>query len=582
MAAPTSGGSRDFNEIAAISAPTLAVLKAQGFTTATPVQYAVIPLFAGNKDVAVDACTGSGKTLAFLVPIVEKLRRLEEPLAKHQVGAIVVSPTRELAKQIHTVAQPFSASVPDTACQLLVGGSNPADDVQMLRTSGANVLIGTPGRLDDMLKRCSWLDCRRLEVLVLDEADRLLDMGFQRQLDAIMARLPKQRRTGLFSATQTEAVQALARAGLRNPVRVNVAVTAVPGAGQAAGGAEAGTQKTPSTLKLQYLELESQSAKLPQLAAFLQARTQEKVVVYFLTCACVEFYRTVLPRLPQLKGVPVKALYGKMKQAAREKTLQEFAGLQQGVLLCTDVAARGLDIPSVTWVIQFDPPQDPDAFVHRVGRTARMGRSGSSCVYLLPHEMAYVELLKRRKVPLLQGPVPEQPVDVLPAVQRLAETEREVMERGIKGFLSYMRGYKEHRCNYIFRLADLKLGPLATAFAVLRIPKVPEVRKARDLEGYTESRVDPNAVKYKDRAREKQRQKQLAVQQADGDKQQPQQQQRAAQQGLLPGKHVPAAKRRLLASRQERDDLDSDYRMLKKLKRGKITTAEFEEAIGIA
>ncbi|KIZ00196.1 hypothetical protein MNEG_7763 [Monoraphidium neglectum] len=230
---------------------------------------ATIPLLCGNKDVAVDACTGSGKTLAFVVPVIEKLRRLDEPLKRHQVGAIIVSPTRELARQIHSVMAPFVESLPGASCLLLVGGTDPAADVALFRERGGQILVGTPGRLDDILKRCADLDPKRLEVLVLDEADRLLDMGFKAQLDAIMGRLPRQRRTGLFSATQTEAVEALTRAGLRNPVRVAVAVAAAPapaaaaaaargkkgkeGEAAAAEAAGAGDQVTPASLQLQYL-----------------------------------------------------------------------------------------------------------------------------------------------------------------------------------------------------------------------------------------------------------------------------------------------------------------------------------------
>ncbi|EFN51762.1 hypothetical protein CHLNCDRAFT_139706 [Chlorella variabilis] len=155
----------------------LKVLEKQGFTEPTPVQEATIPLFCGNKDVAVDACTGSGKTLAFVLPVVERLRRLEQPLRRNQVGAIIVSPTRELARQIFDVAQPFVATVAWLQALLLVGGTDPAVDVAAFKEVGGHVLVGTPGRLDDIMQRCTTMDLRTVEVLVLDEADRLLDMG---------------------------------------------------------------------------------------------------------------------------------------------------------------------------------------------------------------------------------------------------------------------------------------------------------------------------------------------------------------------------------------------------------------------
>ncbi|WIA41645.1 hypothetical protein OEZ86_009001 [Tetradesmus obliquus] len=609
-------GLRPFSELKCISKQTLEVIDSLGFKTATPVQEATIPLFCGNKDVAVDASTGSGKTLAFVIPVIEKLRRLDEKLKPHQLGAVIVSPTRELAKQIHAVAAPFVASVPWLSSLLLVGGTDPAEDVAAFKAAGGNILVGTPGRLHDVMKRLGTaLDTRKLEVLVLDEADRLLDMGFRVQLDAIMARLPKQRRTGLFSATQTEAVEALARAGLRNPVKVAVAVTAAPAAAAAAdnsfgkkrkrqqdgeqqqGGAAAAAggaaleQKTPTSLSLEYIMV-SVEQKLPQLVAFLDAHRDSKVIVYFLTCACVEHHALLLKRLPQLKGLQVQALHGKLKQAAREATLSKYSGLPSGVLLCTDVAARGLDIPDVSWIVQYDPPQDPAAFVHRVGRTARMGRSGSALALLLPNESSYVEFLRLRKVPLVEAQLMEGAPDAaeLSALLRKeAESDREVMEKATRAFVSFVRGYKEHHCKFVFRLQELPLGPLAVSLGLLKLPRMPEVKKgsaANALDAFTPSAVDPDSVKFQDKQREKQRQQMLKQKQqqaaAAGGKQPQKQKQQAAAAGAEPGARLTAAKRRQLQARDELAELQHDYSMLRKLKKGKISEHAFDVATGLS
>lgn len=201
-----------------------------------------------------------------------------------------------------------------------------------------------------------------------------------------------------------------------------------------------------------------------------------------------------------------------------------------GCLLCTDVAARGLDIPNVDWILQLDPPQNPDAFVHRVGRTARMGRSGSALALLLPHETPYIEFLRRRKVVssctlaayslepkaqefdhgekaydvLLQIPLTEAsesggPVqDFGPYLRRLAEGDRDVLEKGIRAFVSYIRGYKEHQCRFIFRSAELDLGRLAHSCGLLQLPRMPEIRKLRGrVPGFEPSIVNPNEVKVK-------------------------------------------------------------------------------------
>ena len=414
-----------------LRAESLAVLAARGFERATPVQAATIGLLAGNKDVAVEACTGSGKTLAFVLPLVEILARQETPFRKHSVGGIIVSPTRELAKQIYDVAVPFLNTVfkhgatKDTkaprAAMLLVGGTDAAADAKAFAEFGAVALIGTPGRLDDVIVRCKAMDLKRVELLVLDEADRLLSMGFVKTLNAIIARLPKQRRTGLFSATQTEETEELARAGLRNPVRVTVRDAASQAAAKAATAAgapatsAAARGKLPAQLRLTY-KICPVDRRLWHLREFLRAGDArgKKTIAYFLTCACVDYFATALepggPADPndnekgsvgenKTNACEVIALHGKMKQSQREAALLRFARARDGaLLLCTDVAARGLDIPGVDWVVQFDAPQDPAAFVHRVGRTARMGREGAALLYLAPHEASYVQLLEVRHI----------------------------------------------------------------------------------------------------------------------------------------------------------------------------------------
>jgi ATP-dependent RNA helicase DDX55/SPB4 len=554
---------------------------------------------------------------------------LQLPLLLFQVGAFIVSPTRELARQIHAVAQPFVASLSWMQSVLLVGGTDPSADVSALKSHGGHLLIGTPGRLDDVVQRCSFLDLKTVEVLVLDEADRLLDMGFKAQLDSLMGKLPRQRRTGLFSATQTEAVEALARAGLRNPVRVAVAVThkaasfvddgdeaaengkkkkkkTSSSAADASEGdiANANTQQqiTPSTLSVQYRVVDT-SEKLPQLAAFLAAHPTEKIIVYFLTCACVDYFATALPRLPACKKIAFHALHGRMKQAARETTLASFASATSGVLLATDVAARGLDIPDVHWVVQHDPPQDPSAFVHRCGRTARMGRSGSALAFLTPAELPYVDFLKLRKIPLTE----ENPEDLdsigqglnsaLTFLRKESESDRAVMEAGTKAFVSYIRAYKEHHCKYIFRLEDVPLGHLAASFALLKLPRMPEAKKASrlasagQLDGFVQSTIDPETVRFKDKTREKQRQavlKQRAAKEAEEGITTKNQKRKApngapaAAAAMAQQPRLTAAKRRQLEARQEFNELNDEYALLRKLKKGKITQREYDVAAGLS
>ncbi|CAA3028905.1 DEAD-box ATP-dependent RNA helicase 18 [Olea europaea subsp. europaea] len=432
-----------------LSEPVLEALTAAGFEFCTPVQAATIPLLCSYKDVAVDAATGSGKTLAFVVPLVELLRRSSAPPKPHQVMGIIISPTRELSSQIFKVAEPFISTLSNVRPMLLVGGVEVKADIRKIEDKGANLLIGTPGRMYDIMERMDILDFRNLEILILDEADRLLDMGFQKQINSIISRLPKLRRTGLFSATQTEAVEELSKAGLRNPVRVEVRAE-VKRLNESTSSQQLAASKTPSGLHIEYLECEADK-KLSQLIDLLTKNKTKKFIIYFMTCASVDYWDVVLPRLSSLKGFTLISLHGQMKQAAREKALASFTSLSSGILLCTDVAARGLDIPGVDCIVQYDLPQDPNVFIHRVGRTARMGRQGSAIVFLMPKEEAYVEFLRRRGVPLEERKCSDEAPDIIPLIRSAAKKDRNIMEKGLRAFVSYIRAYKEHHCSYILR-----------------------------------------------------------------------------------------------------------------------------------
>ena len=698
-----------------LRAESLAVLKAQGFERATPVQAATIGLLAGNKDVAVEACTGSGKPLAFVLPLVEILARAETPFRKHSVRAIVVSPTRELAKQIYDVLVPFLSAIetPSTAkakakarAMLLVGGTDAAADAKTFAENGAVALVGTPGRLDDVMVRSKVMDLKRVDLLILDEADRLLSMGFMKTLNAIVARLPKQRRTGLFSATQTEETEELARAGLRNPVRVTVRDAASQAAAKAAVAAgapatsAAARGKLPAQLRLTY-KICPVDRRLWHLREFLRGGDArgKKVIAYFLTCACVDYFATALEpggpadpnatdgrhlgsdavrreNLTESSSCEVIALHGKMKQSQREAALSRFAEAKDGaLLLCTDVAARGLDIPGVDWVVQFDAPQDPAAFVHRVGRTARMGREGAALLYLAPHEASYVEFLEVRHIKVTPhdaatkarggggedgsshgvsaGAHAEADADASAsdaheagreateegseeedasvseggdeeeedsedsedsddddddaarvgadglnaALRARSETNREAMEKGTRAFVSYMRGYKEHHCRFIFRYKELQLAKLASAFGLLRLPRMKEIRKAPKAAtaGFEESAVDPDSVPYAEKAREKQRRAANAAAAAaraeaeargelsggKGAREKRKREDAAREAERKNGeKRLTASKRRQQESREDLDDINDDYRALKKLKKGKISEEEFDFELG--
>ncbi|KAF9916329.1 ATP-dependent rRNA helicase spb4 [Lobosporangium transversale] len=561
-----------------LSQQILDAVSTMGFTEMTPVQSGAIPLFMKNKDVVVEAVTGSGKTLSFLIPILEKIHRRSHKLAGSEVGAIVISPTRELATQIAKVLTEFEPFLQNIHHQLLIGGETSLEeDIATFQERQPDILIGTPGRLEDMLtQKRTGVNVKELEVLVLDEADRLLDMGFSVSLNKIMAMLPKQRRTGLFSATMTDGLSELVRAGLRNPVRVVVKVEDLLGGGG---------QRTPASLHIGYI-LCSTSQKLLLLTHLLrQEAAHKKTIVYFATCASVDYFYKLLSRHPMLSDFSIHSLHGKMETKKRSLTFKSFTDIpagSPGVLLCTDVASRGLDIPDVDFVIQVDPPQDPKAFTHRCGRAGRAGREGKAVVFLIRgKEDTYVDFLRVRKVPIRRwgwkgGPeiiedvddhdeeeeekvvakkesnghlkaamiqeedsakgslgkiVRQEPEDdpetaeFLAGLRKIVMTDRDLHDKGTMAYVSFVRSYSKHEASFIFRSRDLDLGALARSYALLRLPKMPELKNEKSdggIEGFVPADIDMDKYKYQDKQKEAVRIKKLTeykTKQAEREKQ---------------------------------------------------------------
>ncbi|KAI4201288.1 MAG: hypothetical protein LQ350_003326 [Teloschistes chrysophthalmus] len=527
-----------------------------GFKRMTPVQASTIPLFMTHKDVVVEAVTGSGKTLAFLIPIVERLLRLEEPTKKHHVGAIVISPTRELATQIHSVLQSLlafhgpSASalnppgeqsetetdpVPSDSNQkvipqLLVGGdTTTSQDLSNFLQNSPNLLISTPGRLLELLSS-PHVHCPQssFEVLVLDEADRLLDLGFKEDLQKILARLPKQRRTGLFSASVSEAVDQIVRLGLRNPVKIAVKVKSTT-----TNNNNAEDKRTPASLSMKYIICPA-SHKFPALSRLCKSLdpTPQKTILYLSTCAAVDYFQHVLPSIlppttPQNntnQPFTLIPLHGKHPPKHRRKNFTTFSNITTpSILLTTDVAARGLDIPQVDLVIQIDPPTDPKNFLHRCGRAGRAGRKGLSVIFLHPgREEDYVSFLEVRKTPitpLLADPPAITPHDdedadaaqeAAKAIRRKVLTDRALHDKAQRAFVSWVRAYSKHQARSIFRVADLDWGDLALAWGLLKLPKMPELKGWEGGERSLGLSVDFEGFAYRDGKREEGRREQLA------------------------------------------------------------------------
>ncbi|TQV95075.1 DEAD/DEAH box helicase (Sbp4) [Cordyceps javanica] len=509
----------------------LEAVSAMGFARMTPVQAATMPHFLGNKDVVVEAVTGSGKTLAFLLPLVQRLLRQEEPTKRHHVAAIIVSPTRELAAQIHAVllallefhapsaeVLPYLAqddekrpatAAPVVVPQLLVGGTTTtAQDLSYFMRHSPNLLIASPGRLVELLSS-PHVHCPQsaFESLVLDEADRLLDLGFKQDLQNILSHLPKQRRTGLFSASVSEAVSEIIRVGLRNPVKIEVKVKMKD------GGGVVEDRRTPASLQMTYM-VQPASHKLPALAQLLQKLpiTPQRSIVFLSTCAAVDYFQHTLPKiLPD--GISLVPLHGKHPANVREKNFKKFlTSVSPTLLLTTDLAARGLDIPQVDLVVQVDAPSDPKVFIHRCGRAGRAGRKGLAVVMLHPgREEDYVRFLEVRKTPIHPLTRPDISVSASDAkaateqLRSLLRDDRAIHDKAQRAFVSWVRSYNAHQATSIFRAADLDWADLGAAWGLLRLPRMPELKKwdGDKMLGVT---MDWDAFAYRDKAREKARQ----------------------------------------------------------------------------
>ncbi|KAG8178547.1 hypothetical protein JTE90_015917 [Oedothorax gibbosus] len=555
-----------------LSAGITSTIKEFGFTTLTPVQAACIPVFRTKKDVAVEAITGSGKTLAFLVPMFEILLKYA-PVKKHDVKAIIISPTRELAAQTAEIVDMFLKHIPEFTSILIIGGGSSSADIAKLSETGANIIIATPGRLEALFEIDKTLriatHVKALEILILDEADKLLEMGFERTINTILGYLPKQRLTGLFSATQTKEIEDLIRAGLRNPVCVSV---------KEKGTSKNSMQRTPSTLSNFYMVCEADK-KLSTLVWFLLSKGSSKFMVFFSTCASVDYMSLILKRF--IKNVPVISMHGKMKKK-RHNIFSEFKKYDSGILLCTDVMARGVDIPDVHWVIQFDPPSSASSFVHRCGRTARIGKTGNALLMLLPAEETFVNFLDvNQKVKLERLETPTVP-DLTPKIKVLSSKNREIFEKGTRAFVSFIQFYQKHECSLLFRIKDLDLGQLANGYALIKMPRMPEIQKKLPT-NFEPSDVIFDDIPYSDKHREKQRKLRLKELQENPQIRKPIS---AKKEEWLKIKKERRSKKKLAKKRKlkahefsERDleDLERDARLVKKFKKGQISKEQFDE-----
>jgi ATP-dependent RNA helicase DDX18/HAS1 len=442
---------------------TQSALRTMGYETMTKIQSKAIPALLAGKDLIGAAQTGSGKTLAFLVPIVELLRKAKFA-TRNGTGAMILSPTRELAMQTYGVCKELLGETSTLTYGLIMGGANRKTEADRLR-KGVNIVIATPGRLLDHLQNSPGFVVRNLLVFCMDEADRILEIGFEDDLRAILKMLPKERQTMLFSATQTKQVEDLARLSINVKTAIYIQVESNS------------TEATAENLEQGYVTCPSDKRFL-LLFTFLKKNKNKKIMVFLSSCNSVKFHAELLNYI----DIPVLDIHGRQKQVKRTTTFFQFQKAKTATLLCTDVAARGLDIPEVDWIIQFDPPDDPREYIHRVGRTARGATgSGRALMFLTPQETGFLRYLQAAaRVTLNEYEFPTSKIaNVQSQLHSLIEKNYYLNKSARDAYRSYLLAYASHSHREIYNVHELDLQAVGLAFGFSTPPRVDLAFSAR-------------------------------------------------------------------------------------------------------
>jgi len=361
----------------------VATLSRLGYETPTPIQAQAIPTLLSGRDVVGLAETGTGKTAAFTLPMLQRI----DPSAAH-VQALILAPTRELALQVSEAVRSYAQSMPGVRVLPVYGGQGYNVQLSGLKR-GAHVVVGTPGRVIDHLDRGS-LDLSKLEVLVLDEADEMLNMGFAEDVDRILTGTPEYKQVALFSATMPKQIRSMARKHLHDPADISTP--------------KATTSTT--SVRQRWIQV-SQHHKVDALTRLLEVETGDAMLVFVRTKSATE----ELSQRLRARGHNAAPLNGDLVQAQRERTVSQLKAGALDIIVATDVAARGLDVNRITHVVNYDIPHDTEAYVHRIGRTGRAGRTGDAILFVTPRERRMLQAIEKvsgRPVEQMSVPTAEE------------------------------------------------------------------------------------------------------------------------------------------------------------------------------
>ena len=486
----------------------------------TPIQRSTLPHSLGGRDILGASKTGSGKTLCFLIPILDNLYR-EGDIKEEGLLSLIILPTRELAIQIfdviNKIGKYFNFSV-----GLVIGGNNLEKEQKSVNQ--INILIGTPGRLLQHMSETPFFNADNLKILVIDEADRILDEGFENDINEILTYLPKNRQTLLFSATLTRNLKRLVKINMRSPEYINLSNTDNIITNDIIGNnidneknelsILKNTQNTnlkipnninnlliPKNLNQFYTIVEPED-RINILYSFLKTHKNSKCLIFLSSRKQVRFFTEIFKHLKL--GITFLDIHGKQNQNKRSSTYFTFIQKRKSVVLfATDIASRGVDFPAIEWVIQLDPPEDISQYIHRIGRTARYKSEGNSILFVSKKEEEFINELHNKKIDIKKMKIQQGKISNMEIVIRGILTEHsELVQAAQKAISSYLKSVNLFRNKKVFDISTIDLNKLALSYGLVSSPKI-VVKKKNDNEDFDNNRKKSKLQKLKEKIKMK-------------------------------------------------------------------------------
>ena len=486
----------------------------------TPIQRSTLPHSLGGRDILGASKTGSGKTLCFLIPILDNLYR-EGVIKEEGLLSLIILPTRELAIQIfdviNKIGKHFNFSV-----GLVIGGNNLEKEQRSVNQ--INILIGTPGRLLQHMSETPFFNADNLKILVIDEADRILDEGFENDINEILTYLPKNRQTLLFSATLTKNLKRLVKVNMRSPEYINLSNTDNIITNDIIGNNLENDKNELSIIKNnqnqnlkisnninnliipknlnQFYTIVEPEDRINILYSFLKTHKNSKCLIFLSSRKQVRFFTEIFKHLKL--GITFLDIHGKQNQNKRSSTYFTFIQKRKSVVLfATDIASRGVDFPAIEWVIQLDPPEDIAQYIHRIGRTARYKSEGNSILFVSKKEEEFINELHNKKIDIKKMKIQQGKISNMEIVIRGILTEHsELVQAAQKAISSYLKSVNLFRNKKVFDIGNIDLNKLALSYGLVSSPKI-VVKKKKDNDDFDNNGKKSKLQKLKEKIKMK-------------------------------------------------------------------------------